>query len=381
MARYYYRGPGLSLFAAQEGGSLKGRLFSRTPDSFTLLNTDGSKTSYQGSGLVWNGMLGQFTAGTITSIRHNAISGTAVDGITGLSLAITALEPLLVNSGNAAAFALMAALLPGDDHLAGSPGNDVLAGGAGNDTITGGAGGDLISGGEGNDWASYHGSTEGVYVNLADGRCAEGDAEGDQLAGIENLLGSNHDDRLTGNGLDNSLYGLGGNDTLRGGDGNDELMGGAGSDTLIGGDGRDWASYRLSYASVVIDLDNGYAAGGSASGDTLRSIENLEGSDFADRLTGDETANMLFGRAGEDTLSGGEGNDYLKGDQGRDFLLGGEGDDLILGGNGSDTIDAGTGRDIVMGGRGNDVIYGGPDPDVIVFDYTWEQMNVRYELQ
>ena len=379
MAKYFYKGLGQSLFAAQEGGSLQGRIASRTADSFSIFNPDGSKTHYSGSGLVWNNALGTFTAGTITAIRHNAMAGVQIDGISGLAMPVTSLAPLLVASGPSAAAALMAALLSGDDALHGSAGHDSLQGAGGNDTLTGGSGNDQLSGGTGNDWASYHGSAEGVRVDLTAGRGDGGDAEGDTLDGIENVLGSNFADRLSGNGLANSLYGLGGDDVLLGGGGNDELMGGSGRDMLIGGDGQDWASYRLSSGGVSINLADKTAAGGDARGDELSGIENIEGSNQADWIDGDRGANLLFGRGGEDLLSGGGGNDVLKGDEGKDFLLGEDGNDLIFGGDSNDLIDAGTGRDIVVGGRGNDVIYGGPDPDVIVFEYDWEDLNVRYD--
>jgi Ca2+-binding RTX toxin-like protein len=66
-----------------------------------------------------------------------------------------------------------------------------------------------------------------------------GDAAGDILSGIENLIGSNQADVLRGNGLANRLEGGLGNDALFGFDGLDTLLGGAGNDTLDGGLGND----------------------------------------------------------------------------------------------------------------------------------------------
>lgn len=62
--------------------------------------------------------------------------------------------------------------------------------------------------------------------------------------------------------------------------------------------------------------------------DRFVSIENLDGSAFADRLTGDAGANRLAGLDGDDQLNG------LAGD---DVLQGGGGDDRIDGGDGIDT--------------------------------------------
>ena len=59
---------------------------------------------------------------------------------------------------------------------------------------------------------------------------ASGDADGDRFDSIENLLGSNHDDRL---------YGDGNNNIINGGQGNDWIGGRGGVDTLIGGAGND----------------------------------------------------------------------------------------------------------------------------------------------
>ena len=70
----------------------------------------------------------------------------------------------------------------------------------------------------------------------------------DTLRGIENLTGSNFDDRILGDRHDNVLEGLdgddriagrGGDDLIRGGDGDDRLAGNRGDDVIISGDGRD----------------------------------------------------------------------------------------------------------------------------------------------
>jgi len=66
----------------------------------------------------------------------------------------------------------------------------VLHGNGGNDTLDGGAGGDTLIGGTGNDTASYALSGAGVTVNLGAGTGGGGDAAGDTLSEIENLIGS-----------------------------------------------------------------------------------------------------------------------------------------------------------------------------------------------
>ncbi len=236
--------------------------------------------------------------------------------------------------------------LGGADSLIGAGGDDTLEGGDGNDVLTGGAGADALDGGAGSDTAAYRSSAAAVTVSLADGTGSGGDAGGDTLATIEHLEGSGHDDTLTGDESGNrlaglggadSLIGAGGDDTLEGGDGNDVLTGGAGADALDGGAGSDTAAYRSSAAAVTVNLATGSGSGGDAGGDTLSTIENLEGSGHDDTLTGDESGNRLAGLDGADSLIGGSGDDTLEGGDGADVLTGGAGADALDGGAGSDT--------------------------------------------
>jgi serralysin len=136
----------------------------------------------------------------------------------------------------------------GQDTLLGLDGHDWLRGGTGDDFLVGGKGGDHLLGGAGSDWASYQGSSDGVYVDLYGGFGLYGDAAGDTLDSIENLFGSDHDDALVGDeqanilkgvGGDDSLLGFDGADTLYGGDDNDNLYGHKGNDTLYGDTGDD----------------------------------------------------------------------------------------------------------------------------------------------
>ena len=100
----------------------------------------------------------------------------------------------------------------------------MLNGGTGNDRLEGGAGADTLNGGSGRDYASYLFATKtsvsgnrGVNVNLATGRGAWGDAEGDRYSGIEHVIGSRFDDTITGDSEKNVIFGLEGADTIDGG--------------------------------------------------------------------------------------------------------------------------------------------------------------------
>ena len=241
--------------------------------------------------------------------------------------------------------------------LNGEGGNDVLVGGAGNDRLLGGTGDDLLNGGTGNDFldggtgidtASYRSAASAVTVNLSLTAAQNTNGDGmDTLRSIENLAGSKYGDHLTGNSSNNVLNGEAGNDVLVGGAGNDQLLGGTGNDLLNGGTGNDFldggtgldtASYRSAASAVTVNLSLTAAQDTKGDGwDTLRSIENLTGSRYADRLTGNAGNNVLSGEAGNDVLAGGAGHDQLLGGAGNDVLNGGTGNDLLDGGTGVDT--------------------------------------------
>ncbi|MEM9207047.1 MAG: calcium-binding protein, partial [Pseudomonadota bacterium] len=236
-------------------------------------------------------------------------------------------------------------IFTGIENLEGSRFDDVLTGDAGDNVFSGLAGADTISGGGGTDRVTYVASEAAVTVDLGLGTGTGGDAEGDVLNSIEDLVGSNFEDRLIGSDASNSIrggdgrdeiFGRAGDDELLGGDDDDTLHGGAGADILSGGDGFDTASYENATGGVASSLLGTPGTGGEATGDILTGIERIVGSAFDDDLSGSFLA---------DTLEGGAGNDTLTGLTGADTLRGGAGDDVIDGGAGADTIDGGAGRD------------------------------------
>ncbi len=306
------------------------------------------------------------------------------------------------------------------ENAIGGAGNDTIIGNGADNVLTGRGGADSINGGDGVDTANYAGSTGGVSVNLASGVGLGGDAQGDTLAFIENLVGSALADTLIGSSIANTLNGGGGGDQLSGGDstdalfggdGDDVLVGGAGGDTFGGGAGSDTAEYTGSAAAVTIDLLAGTGLGGDAAGDVLASIEIVIGSAFSDVLSGrDFVTDTLNGGDGDDVLMGRYGGDVLNGGAGVDTLsysnsltgvdvrlfsglaLGGEangdtysgieniigtatrtdtlaGDDnanFIWGGGGNETITGRDGSDRLFGEAGNDTLLGGAADDVLV---------------
>ena len=77
-------------------------------------------------------------------------------------------------------------------------------------------------------------------MSLQSGIGRLGDAEGDRLIGIENLIGSKYSDTLIGNDKRNTIFGQDGDDNIFGGRGVDSLWGGDGDDLLVGGPDQDW---------------------------------------------------------------------------------------------------------------------------------------------
>ncbi|RVG30042.1 calcium-binding protein, partial [Sinorhizobium meliloti] len=284
----------------------------------------------------------------------------------------------------------------GDDVLIGAGGADTLIGAAGIDTAsyatagaavtinlqtgvhTGDAAGDTFSGiekfrgsnyndifvadgainnfdgGSGTDTVNYSGSASAVTINLGTGVSNGGDAEGDILTSIEQVIGSSFGDRLTAaaagqillggmgddiyvinvssvtvtesssagndavhtslssytlaNNMETLIYtgsggfagtGNSGNNTILGGSGNDTLRGGDGADLLVGGAGTDTASYSNASTGVTVDIGTGVHSG-DAAGDTFDSIEVFQGSNDADIFIDGGTATTLKGGRGDD---------------------------------------------------------------------------------
>ena len=186
----------------------------------------------------------------------------------------------------------------------GNRGNDRLFGGEGFDTLLGLDGNDALDGGGGNfDVASYlfAQNPEGVSASLTNGT-ASGEGE-DTLVGIESLQGSNQGDELVGDAQFNVFYPM------------------EGDDAVFGGAGRDLVSFVFSDRGVTADTFFGQATGEGA--DSLVSVSDLQGSEFADTLTGDLVGNRLFGEEGNDTLSGSAADDLLDGGPGTDSGDGG----------------------------------------------------------
>jgi len=202
--------------------------------------------------------------------------------------------------------------------------------------------GGQINGGLGNDALDYSSYGSEVSVNLMAGT-ATGTTG---VSNIENFIGSPFGNVFYGDNLDNIIIGTNANDTIYGLGGNDTLIGLGGNDTLDGGPGTDTVDYDYTdpgtstyygntTGGVVIDLAAGIAASTDSGDDTLESIENAVGSQFADTILGTSGNNVIDGRGGDDILDGQGGDDT--------YIFGGFWeDDLLTDVDGVDTLDFST---------------------------------------
>ncbi|MDP2128878.1 MAG: hypothetical protein Q8K97_16040, partial [Pseudohongiella sp.] len=237
------------------------------------------------------------------------------------------------------------------ERIIGGKGNDNFAGNAEDTFFYGGAGADTIDGGAGIDTAGYQHSPTGVTVDLTKLVFKGGDAEGDSLKNIENIIGSAFADTLVG---DNN------NNRLTPGAGNDNVSGGGGTDTVV---------FEFASTGVYYQLLAGKLRVITADGPTVLSIDtisdDIEFLEFTDKtlsfadavkfvVRGTESNNLLTGTIIADFIEGLGGDDIINGLDGDDILDGGSGNDLLNGGAGNDRLIGGTGLDQFVGGTGDD---------------------------
>jgi Ca2+-binding RTX toxin-like protein len=384
-------------------GTSANEIYSGNGDDDVLVASGGNDIMYGGDGI---DTVSYESRGSVTvNLGRNGDPGSATRRIGGASPG----DPVVTQTDT----------LHSIENAIGSRYNDSLYGNELDNVLAGLAGADTINGWSGTDTVDYQASQDAVSIDLRLVTQHGGDAEGDRLYLIENVVGSAKADTIVGNSQAN---------VLQGGDGNDTLAGYEGADTLDGGDGTDTADYSYTprtgyFTGVTVNLSTGEASGASslvgganglADGDILVSIENVIGTGRGDRLTGNEEANTLDGGKGEmddilaglggaDTLIGGAGltdfadylaspegvsvnletqenryghaegdrlvdieavrgsrhDDELIGDENFNSLLGERGNDRLSGGTFIDTLAGGDGDDILEGGEGGDQLLGG----------------------
>jgi Ca2+-binding RTX toxin-like protein len=291
---------------------------------------------------------------------------------------------------------------------AGSLGNfNQFEGMHGNDTITG----------NGNTRIAYFNATGAVEVDLAAGTATGNASVGSDTitGGVNGVSGSQFADILSGSdnepGTGESFDGRGGNDFIDGRGGYDEANYDA-DPAINAGIEAKMAAGTVKSASAAVGID------------TLRRVEAIRGSNFADvydatgfsdtstnagsfgtfnsfeglngndTITGNGNTQITFNNAtagvtvnlaagtavgnasvGSDTILGGVSrvrgsshNDTITGDGLNNILEGQIGNDNIKGGAGSDGLNGGDGNDTLDGGTGADNMQGGFNNDTYVVD-------------
>lgn len=312
-----------------------------------------------------------------------------------------------------------------------------LTGNSLDNIIYAGKGNNFIHGDSGNDSVSYlYGATSGVRVKLyTTATQSTGGSKSDRLISIENLHGSNFNDKLYGSNKANVLVGYDGNDLLDGRGGNDTMTGGDGNDHYYVRDSGDVVVEQLnsgtdrvnSYLSNytlgdhveqgrimstgaanltgngldnylyagkgdnVIDGDSGsdsvsYRSGATSGVNVDLSITTSQetGGSGTDTLTsvehlyGTNFRDKLYGDGNDNLLKGSDGNDVLEGRGGDDTLYGDDGRDRLKGGEGNDILIGDAGDDILFGGIGADLFEGGDGKDLYMFSQG-ESPEITYD--
>ena len=218
----------------------------------------------------------------------------------------------------------------GNDNLTdGTAGNDNFYAGLGGDYITGSAGNDVIYGGYAHS-SSYwrYGFMDFDTVDYQNTYLSYGFGDAAAVHFVVDMAAGSVEKRDASNVLlgTDTLVGV---DSVRGGAGNDtfhgratwdyeEFRGYGGNDLIDGRGGNDAAAYGYAANGIVVDLAAGTVSGGADVGtDTLREIEIVTGTNFADTFDatgygGDsvnrnsygEAYNIFNAQGGDDTIIG-----------------------------------------------------------------------------
>ena len=298
---------------------------SQTTTEIVVNNSDGTVTTFSGTGLSVIAGVGQ-PGGVVTSItRTDSLGGATLEIFDQLNGATNDFAQYWNAPNSTVLFNY--ATSQGDTAF-GSSGNDAISLGNSNDTFTGNAGDDTFVGGAGFDFTDYateqvNGATQGVVVNLstnavtatvtggtftvAAGTAKDAFGFTDTLFSIEATNATNFDDVIIGSAADNSLRTYGGVDFVDGGAGFDEWQAvGPATGPIFTPNQAVAVSYTAGTSfNGTINND------GFGTTDTFASIERVLGSAFGDTFIGNDANNSFRGMNGADIINGGGGFDEV----------------------------------------------------------------------
>ena len=277
-------------------GSLK--VVNGKSSAITIIDAT-NKTKVFDDGLIYNGILTDTNAMTITAAYANTLE--AADYVSTVVTIDASARSVAMNIfGNENSNSITGTT--GNDTLSGGAGNDTLLGGKGNDTLLGGEGRDVFvyANGEGNDLILDYTAGEDI-ISLVSGSSISGySLDGDNVAvkiGSGTLTvkdGANKNIRVLGAaGASNILINLS----------NEDYLPDDSNTTVIAG-------LTFDSASAAVTVDSTYA-------DTVFNAANyseLVTIDASPRtsniqINGNTNPNVIIGSSGNDTMIGGGGND------------------------------------------------------------------------
>lgn len=190
-----------------------------------------------------------------------------------------------------------------------------IGSGSEDEAFMGMAGKDIINGGKGWDEVRYHrdqayGGDSGILANLAKGFVKDGFGDKDKVTGVEVVYGTYFDDKFIGDAKDNWFRGIDGIDTFNGGKGWDTVN-------------FDWWE-NLGQTGVTVDMSR--ATGqivddGFGNTETVKSIEEIDGSNMDDVITLGGSGRSAWGNGGDDTLTAGAAGNWFRGGDGADKFV------------------------------------------------------------
>lgn len=358
---------------------------------FAYQDGNGARIVMTGSGFAYDGS-GVPIAGTVADVVFYDANGNRLVSYSGLS---ASLSTVFLTAFTGSLEDALAILQSGDDKVVGSAngenvlqgldaGDDVVSAKGGDDFVMGWAGNNSYDGGKGFDVLSFFNATldatvkSGVTIDVAAGTVANSWGGTDKFAHFEEYQGTAFADKMYGDSGTSWFYGY---------DGNDVLDGRGGFDVAI--------YYDTGGAGIKANLKQGKIIDDFGATDTVRNIEGVWGTSFADTFIGNGRDNLFWGFDGKDSFSGGGGEDrvsfdgaahgvridlsltlddrhqvaddgfgykekmtgieIIEGSIHNDYLRLGRDAGTLRGDSGKDTLVAGLGKDLLSGGAGADI--------------------------
>jgi hypothetical protein len=372
----------LVVYTDQFGGSI------RVVGSGLVVGSDGTLTAGKVTGLVFrdgsNGTLLTMSEGSFSASKLYAAFD-AHGSLYDLMTAATAGNDTFVGSDNAEEITMGM-----------NGGNDTINAAGGDDFVHGASGDDFMNGGNGWDTLSYQDSyydkahaTKGIVLDAKAGTVKDSWGFTDKIKNFESYRGSHLADKMTGSDASEAFMGLGGKDVIDGGGGWDTVR--YQRDERFGGT-----------KGIVADLSKGTVIDGFGKTDTIRNIEGVQGTRFADTFKGNGLDNGFRGFDGVDSYDGGAGYDsvdFLARDEdkagsvtidmtrstlqvrndgygnaetliGIEFVTGGNANDRFTLGTAKMDVGGGAGNDTIIAGRGENYMSGDEGSDTFVFAST-----------